>query len=184
MAETKVSYRYASSLIDLAIEKNILEEVSKDMELVYSGILSSKDLNNLLDSPVVKNELKKSVLSEIFQNKISKDSLNFILFIVDKNRENLLRDILELFFEMRDQKLGLVRVEVKTSVEFTDEQKNKLKQRLENILEKKAHINYVIDKSIIGGFIARVGDTVYDASVKHQLELLRKEFLQGSVQLN
>jgi len=184
MAETKVSYRYAASLIDLALEKNTLDELSKDMELVLSAILSSKDLGNLLQSPVIKNETKKSILSEIFKNKISEDSLNFINFIVEKNREYILDSIIEKFLEIRDEKLGVVRVEVKTSVDFTDEQKVKLKEKLENILNKKAFLNFITDNKIIGGFVAKVGDTVYDASIKHQLELLRKEFLQGSVQLN
>lgn len=184
MAETKVSNRYAASLIDLALEKKSLDELSRDMELVHSTILSSKDLNNLLHSPVIKNEMKKSILSEIFKNKISEDSLDFIIFVVNKNRENLLNNIIEQFLEMRDQELGIARVEVKTSFDFTDEQKEKLKQKLENILNKKTHLKFVTDKTIVGGFIAKVGDTVYDASIKHQLELLRKEFLQGSVQLN
>jgi F-type H+-transporting ATPase subunit delta len=177
MAETKVSTRYAASLIDIAMEKNSLE-------LVHSAILSSSELRNLLQSPVVKNEMKRSILREIFKNKVSEDSLNFIEFIVDKNREYLLESIVEKFLEMRDEKLGIVRVDVKTSFDFTDEQKTKLKQRLENMLNKKAHLKFTTDNTIIGGFIAKVGDTVYNASIKHQLELLRKEFLHGSVQLN
>ncbi|MDO8549979.1 MAG: ATP synthase F1 subunit delta [Ignavibacteria bacterium] len=184
MAETKVSTRYANSLLDLTLEKNSLDGISKDMELVYSAIRSSNELKNLLKNPVVKPEMKQSILSEIFKNKITDDSLNFINFIVDKNREDILSSIIEKFLELRDEKLGVIRVEVKTSFDFTDEQKEKLKKRLENILNKKAHLNFIIDKTIVGGFIAKVGDTVYDASIKHQLELLRKEFLQGSVQLN
>ena len=184
MAETKVSARYAASLIDLALEKNALDALSKDMELVHSAILSSNDLNNVLQSPVIKTEKKKIILSEIFKNKISEDSLNFIRFVVDKNRENLLTSIIKKFLQMRDEKLGMVRVEVKTSFDFTDEQKEKLQQRLEKILNKKAQLKFIADSTIVGGFVAKVGDTVYDASIKHQLELLRKEFLHGSVQLN
>lgn len=184
MAETKVSARYAASLIDIAMEKKSLDELSKDMELVHSTIQSSSELRNLLQSPVVRNEMKKSILSEIFKSKVSEDSLNFIKFIVDKNREYLLDSIIEKFLEIRDEKLGLVRVEIKTSFDFTDDQKTKLKQRLEKILNKKAQLNFHTDSTIVGGFVAKVEDTVYDASVKHQLELLKKEFLQGSVQLN
>ena len=184
MAETKVSTRYANSLLDMSSEKNNLDEISIDMELVHSAIHSSRELKNILDSPIVKSEIKKSVLSEIFKNKISNDSLGFIKFVVDKNREDILDSIIEKFLELRDEKLGLVRVEVRTSFDFTDEQKEKLRKRLESILNKKAHLKFIVDNTIVGGFIAKVGDTVYDASIKHQLELLRKEFLHGSVQLN
>ena len=184
MAETKVSTRYAISLIGMALEKNVLGEISENMELINSAIQSSSELKNLLDSPVVKLEKKQSILSLIFKDKISDDSLNFIKFVVEKNRENILDSIIKKFLELRDEKLGLVRVEVKTSFDFTDEQKEKLRKRLESILNKKASLKFVIDKSLVGGFIARVGDTVYDASIKHQLDLLRKQFLQGSIQLN
>ncbi len=184
MAETKVSTRYANSLLDLTSEKNNLEQIAEDMELVRSAINSSSQLRNLLESPVIKLEMKKNILSEIFQEKISGDSINFIRFVVEKSRESLLPSIIAKFLELKDEKLEQISVEVKTSFDFTDEQKTKLKSRLDNILNKRTYLNFKVDKTIVGGFVAKVGDTVYDASVKHQLELLRKEFLQGSVQLN
>ncbi len=184
MAELKVSIRYANSLLDLISEKNNLEQVAKDMELVQSAITSSSQLKNLLESPVIKLEMKKNILGEIFGGKITEESMNFIKFVVEKNRENLLPGIITKFLEFKDEKLGQINVDVKTSFDFTDEQKEKLKSVLENILNKKTNLNFKVDKTIVGGFVATVGDTVYDASVKHQLELLRKEFLQGSIQLN
>ena len=184
MAETKVSLRYANSLLDLTSEKDNLNEISSDMELVLTAIRSSSDLRNLLESPVIKQEMKQSILNEIFKNKIGIDTLNFIEFIVKKRREDILSSIIEKFLELRDIKLGFVRAEIKTSFDFTDGQKENLRKRLENLLNKKAYLNFVVDKTVLGGFIAKVGDTVYDASVKHQLELLRKEFLTGNVPLN
>ena len=179
MAESKVSIRYATSLIDMTSEKNNLNEISKDMELVYSAILSSDELKNLLTSPVIKSEKKISILSEIFKNKISVDSFNFIKFVVDKNREDILSNIIEKFLELRDQKLGLVRVKVKTSFDFTNEQKEKLEKRLEKMLNKKTELSFVVDKSVIGGFIAKVGDTVYDASVKASTGTFEKRIFTG-----
>lgn len=184
MAETKVSARYAVSFLDLTSEKNNIDEVSKDMELILNAVRSSRDLRSILDSPVIKPEDKKSIIGEIFKNKINSDTLNFVKFIIDKDREGILVNIIEKFLEIRDEKLGIVRVEVKTSFDFTNNQRENLKKKLENILSKEAHINFIVDKKVIGGFIARVGDTVFDASVKHQLELLRREFLKNGIQLN
>jgi F-type H+-transporting ATPase subunit delta len=184
MAETKVSIRYANSLLDLTTEKNNLNEISNDMELILSAIRSSSDLRNLLKSPVVKYEVKQSILNEIFVGKVGSDTLNFIHFVVEKGREHILSSIVEKFLELRDAEFGIVRAEVKTSYDFSDEQKENLRRRLENILNKKAHLSFIVDKTILGGFIAKVGDTVYDASIKHQLELLRKEFLKGNIPLN
>ena len=185
MAETKVSTRYANSLLDLTSGKGNLQEISDDLELVLTAIRTSSDLRNFLESPIVKQEVKQSILSEIFRNKIKSDTLSFIEFIVEKNREYILSSIIEKFLELRDAKLGIARVEVKTAFDFTDEQKENLRKRLENIFSyKETHLSFIVDKTVLGGFIAKVRDTVYDASVKHQLEVLRKEFLKGNVQLN
>lgn len=185
MAETKVSTRYANSLLDLTSGKGNLQEISDDLELVLSAIHSSSDLRNLLESPIVKQETKQSILTEIFRSRVKSDALNFIEFIVEKNREDILSSIIEKFLELRDMELGIVRIEVKTPFDFTNEQKKKMRNKLGNIFpNKETHLSFIVDKTVLGGFIAKVGDTVFDASVKHQLELLRKEFLKGNVQLN
>ena len=75
-------------------------------------------------------------------------------------------------------------MEVSATSEFTNEQKNVLQNRLEKILNKKVRLNFKIDLELVGGFIAKVGDTLYDASIKHQLELLKKQFLTGELSLN
>ena len=72
-----------------------------------------------------------------------------------------------------------------TSVsEFSNEQKSVLQNRLEKILNKKVQLNFKTDLNLVGGFIAKVNDTLYDASIKHQLELLKKQFLTGEISLN
>lgn len=184
MIDFKVSSKYAAALLDISEDKKNLDIISEDMELIYNVIESNKNLIRLLENPVVKPEVKSSILTEIFKSKISNDSLEFINFVVDKNRENFLVSIIKRFLELRDEKLGIVYVEVKTPFEFNDDQKNQLKNKLENLTNKKIRFKFQIDKDIIGGFIAKAGDTVYDASINHQLDLLKKKFLQGGALLN
>ncbi|MHB8338571.1 MAG: ATP synthase F1 subunit delta [Ignavibacteriaceae bacterium] len=184
MSEYKVSVRYATSLLDTAIEKNIVETVSRDVELIHSAIDSSRQLQSALSNPVVKPNVKLSVLEEIFKSKIGDETMNFLKFLVEKNRENLLNSIASIYLELRDKYLGIVNVNVRTAVKFTDEQISQLKSNFEKYLNKKVKINFSIDPSTIGGFIAQVGDTVFDASLSHQLELLKKQFLKGGVSLN
>lgn len=184
MNESKVSTRYANSLLSSSSEKGNLETVSKDMELVYSAIKSSSELIRTLASPVVKPEIKSSILGEIFKKKISKETMDFLKFVVEKSREDLLESIVKKFLELRDQKLGLVNVNVKSAVEMSDDQKEKLKANFEKLLNKKVRFNFVIDPEVFGGFVAKVGDTVYDASIKNQLEILKKRFLKGGASLN
>jgi F-type H+-transporting ATPase subunit delta len=178
---TKISIRYALSLLAIANEKGNLNTLSEDMELILSAINSSSDLRVLLASPVVKLDTKKLLFENIFKSRISSDSLNFIKFIAEKGRENLLQDIIMKFLNLKDEQLGIVNVDVHTAYDFSDEERKKFKEKLEDILKKEVKSRFITDRSIIGGFTAKVGDTVFDASLKHQLELLKNQFLKGSL---
>ncbi|MFZ0453106.1 MAG: ATP synthase F1 subunit delta [Ignavibacteriaceae bacterium] len=184
MTDYRVSYRYASSLLQTAEEKNILKFVAKSIQLVKDVIKENPQLQRILENPVIKQHVKVSILEEIFKSKVDNDTMNFLRFVVLKNREYFLPGILENFMELYDEKLGIVNVIVKTAFEFDDEQKRLLKEKLEKFLDKNTRIGYSLDENIVGGFIARIGDTVYDASLRHQLELLKKQFLSGGLSLN
>ncbi len=181
MAEQKVSTRYASSLLESVIQKNLLDAVSNDVELVSAVIKQNPNLNRMLENPVIRPELKSSILEEIFKSRVNSETMDFILFIVKKKREELLQSILDRFKELRDSKLGFVNVNVLAASEFTDVQKNELQSKLQLILNKKVRMNYRVDEKILGGFIVQAGDTVYNASIKHQLDLLRKQFVEASL---
>lgn len=184
MADFRILHRYATSLLESSLEKNNLDVVTADMNLIVQALEQSKQLQRMLESPVVKSELKLKIMREIFDKKISKDSTDFMEFIVSKNRENLLGSICKRFLELKDEHLGIANVSVTTAADFTDEQRSVLQGRLEKILNKKVQLNFKTDKKLVGGFIAKVDDTLYDASIKHQLELLKKQFLRGDFSLN
>ena len=184
MTDHKVSLRYASSLLDSSIEKKNLDSVIKDMKFVYSILYREKELSTVLKSPVIKPQTKSSILNEIFKTKITEESLNFLQFVVDKKREDLLLNIAKKFLDLKDEYLGILNVEVTSPFDFSEDQKALIKRKFESIFNKIIILNYVLDKDLIGGFIAKVADTMYDASVKHQLELLKKQFLHGNISLN
>ena len=184
MADFRVLHRYAISLLESSIEKNNLDAVTSDIQLLVETLRQSKELELMLESPVVRPELKLKILQDIFSKKISKESIDFIEFLISKKRENLLQSIGNRFLELRDEHLGISNVIVTSAVEFTNDQKNVLKSKLESILEKKVRLNFETDINLVGGFIVKAGDTLYDASIKHQLELLKKQFLSGELSLN
>ncbi len=184
MSEYKVSYRYASSLLGSAKEKKIQEQVSADVRLIASALKESRQLSLALSNPVVKPGTKTAILEGIFKSKVNADTMNFLRFLVQKNRENLLESIADIYLKLRDEELGIVELEVSAAEQLTGDQEAQLKQKFESYLNKKVKITFRQDASVIGGFIARIGDTVYDASLKHQLELLKKQFLSGGATLN
>jgi F-type H+-transporting ATPase subunit delta len=180
MQNKKISSRYAQSLLDITEEKNNLDSVYEDVTLVLSALNQNPELRRVIISPVIKPKTKLSILNEIFSNKIGEELLRFIRFIIEKEREEYLYDIMDRFRELRNEKLGIIDVEVKTAWQFTQKQTEELSKRLEEMFDKKVQMSFVIDKNVLGGFIAKVGDTLFDASVRNQLDNLKRKFLQGN----
>ena len=87
-------------------------------------------------------------------------------------------NIIEAFFSLQDEELGIVNVNVKSATELSAQQTAQLQKQFEAYSKKKVHINSSLNSELIGGFIARIGDTMFDGSVKRQLELLRKRFTE------
>jgi len=184
MSEYKVSSRYAISLLESASEKKMADAVYGDMQLIASTLEANKELIHVLSSPIIKPNVKSIILEEIFKSKVKSDTIDFLKFLIEKNRENLLESIAKIFLELKDEQDGIVNVEVKAPESFTVEQLEKFKSNLEKTLSKKVRLNLKIDSDMIGGFVAKVGDTVFDASLEHQLELLKKQLLKGGAPLN
>jgi F-type H+-transporting ATPase subunit delta len=184
MSISKVATRYAESFLSTAIEKSVLSEVSDDLNFILETINASEDLRRFLNSPIIKTELKKSIIKEIFSNKISINSLKFLEFVVEKRREEFLINILHKFNELKDDYLGIVRLEIKSAFQLTEQLKATLLKKFEEIFNKKIEANFIIDEKLLGGFFVKHRDTVFDASISHQLEKLKNNLISGSFTLN
>jgi len=179
MANIRAAKRYAEAIISGAEEKNLLTRVNADMELLGRMIRESRELVVFLDSPVVKKDKKSAILREMFGASIHELTMSFILLLVERERENILKEIITQFFVLRDERLGIVPVEIRAAEELSKDQHEKIQKRFEGITQKKVRLAFSIDKQLKGGFLARVGDTVFDGTVKRQLELLRTRFEEG-----
>jgi F-type H+-transporting ATPase subunit delta len=184
MAITKISTRYASSFLQIAVEKKILDNAAADMELIVDSLKSSRELRRAVESPVIRSETKQSILIDIFSGKVHNETMNFIKFIINKGRESALSSIAARFLELRDEHLGVVQAEITSAFDLSEQQKEEMRNSFENTLGKKVNCNYQINKNLLGGFVAKVGDTVYDASVMHQLNLLKNHFVKVDISLN
>ncbi|MBI3124184.1 MAG: ATP synthase F1 subunit delta [Ignavibacteriales bacterium] len=178
MSVYRISYRYANSLMQLAEEKKIYSKIAQDADLIYFSLEASKELRTVLKSPVIKSTAKKNILTKIYENKISKETESFLEFVVEKGREDILFDVFKEFINLRNKKEGILRAKVVSAVELNDSVKKKITSKLEKETEKIVQSKFVVDERIIGGFVAELEDTVYDASVRHQLKLLRKKFAE------
>lgn len=178
MSSYNVSTRYAKALTQLAEEGGNYTVIARDVEMVYNTYSGSRDLRVVLASPIVNEGKKKDILKALFGGKVHSSTMEFLNFLLTKKRITDLQYILARFLEIRDQKLGIVRIGIKSAVELDKSQSDKLVESFKDITKKDVKMSYELDDKLIGGFIAKYGDTLIDASVVNQLRLLKKKLLR------
>ncbi len=179
MTNVRVARRYAEALMNTAEEQKEIEHVAADVEMIDRLTRDSREFHLFLKSPVIKKEKKQTVLLEIFGKKTCSLTNDFLRLIAEKGREDLLSDIIQQFLLLREEKLGIVSVTIKAAIGLSKDQEEKVRRHFEGMTGKKVRLAFSLDKQVIGGFVARVGDTVYDGSVKRQLQMLRERFAEG-----
>ncbi len=180
MSEFRAAYRYAAALLGVADEVKKLDVVSNDLVVLEKLAKDSREFLVFLKSPVVNSERKKQTLTQILQGKVSDVTFKFIILLASKGREGLLPEIIQQFNTLRDQRLGILNVTARTAIAFKPEQEKQLISQIESATKKKVRLSSVVDKSLKGGFMVQHDDTVWDASVRHQLEALREKFIEGT----
>jgi len=168
--------RYAKSLMGLAAEKNVLDNVYSDMDLIASTIEESNDLELLLKSPVVKTDKKQAILNDIFGAKISELSTLFLTLISNRRREGIIKDIAASFIDLYKRSKNIVVAEITSAVKLEEAQKEKIIDLLKDENTKEVEVIEKIREEIIGGFIVRVDDKQIDASILRELDDLKQEF--------
>jgi F-type H+-transporting ATPase subunit delta len=172
-----VAYRYAQSLLDLALEKDRLKEVHADMELLGGTCAASDDLRVLLKSPVVRADAKRKVLDKLFGAQLGKVTGTFVTVLVRKGREALLPDICAAFRELYRKHEHIVVCQVTTAVALTDEERRQVIALTgKRFPGMTVQLQERVDPAILGGGIIQVGDLMWDASVKNKLNVIRRAF--------
>jgi F-type H+-transporting ATPase subunit delta len=180
MSNYRVARRYATALLESAEEEHRLDETAKDVELIENTLRQNRELRLVLGNPVVQKEKKRQILRDLFEKKAGPLTLKFLDLLTEKDREGDLLEILVQFSHLLDEKRGIVRVEVTSAVPLTDEQGNLLKKKLEFYTGRKVIPRFHLDPKVLGGFVVRLEDRVIDASIAHQIDLLREKFLEGA----
>ncbi|EIJ38385.1 ATP synthase F1 subunit delta [Galbibacter orientalis] len=174
MKGTRAGERYAKAVLDLAQEQKVLDVVSADMKDIFNTINGSDELKDLLQSPVIKLSDKRAVLKEIFSG-VHAVSTGLIDMLVDNNRVGLLKIIAEKYIILHDKLRGEELAIVTTAVPLSEELEKKVLAKVKELTGNNATIENKIDESIIGGFILRVGDLQYNASIANQLNNLKRD---------
>ncbi|MBT8313352.1 MAG: ATP synthase F1 subunit delta [Maribacter sp.] len=175
MKDTRAAIRYAKAILDIAVDNKATDAVENDMRSVVTTISNSKELKDLLASPVVRGEDKKSALSKIFKGSHAITE-GLLKLLVDNQRVGMLNEVALKYIILNEQLKGQDVAVVTTALPLTKDLEKKILAQVAKITGNEVTIENKIDEAIIGGFVLRVGDLQFDASVANKLSNLRREF--------
>ena len=171
-----VSVRYAKSLLGLSIEQGVLEKAYADMKTINAICKENKDFVLMLKSPIIKTDKKEAILKAVFDGKVDKITLAFLLVITNKKRESYIPAIAESFISQYKVSKKILTAVITTASGLDADLRSKVLDVVKNSMKSEVELVEKIDKNIIGGFILRVGDKQDDTSILRKIKNLNRVF--------
>ena len=178
MAGTRAAIRYSKAILDLANSKGVAEAVNNDMKSIATAIGTNTELSSFIQSPTIKVEVKESALLEVFAN-VNGVTKGLFHLLFENKRFEILEAIALEYITLFDQSNGVEVAKVTTAIPMDAELEAKVLAKIATFSDKKITIENIVDASIIGGFILRIGDQQYNASVANRLQVLKRELTQN-----
>lgn len=176
MAASGVARRYARAVFDIAQEEHDLDGWLRDLRTIQQ-VLRGSNLIALLDNPGVSFEEKRQIVESTPLARLAPKRRHFVLLLVENQRTDALDDIVSAYEAELNAARGIVSAKVTTAVPLDAHETEAVKRRLENITGQKVLATMAVDPSLIGGFVARIGDRLIDASVAGRLAALRTSLM-------
>lgn len=174
MASTRAAIRYAKAILDLANSKGVAEAVNNDMKTIATAIETSQELSTFIQNPTTKVEVKESALLEVFAN-VNGVTKGLFHLLFENKRFEILEAIALEYKKLFDESNGVEVAKVTTAIAMDAALEAKVLAKVATLSDKKVTIENIVDPSIIGGFILRIGDQQYNASVANRLQVLKRE---------
>lgn len=174
MASTRAAIRYAKAILDLANSKGVAEAVNNDMKSIASTIDTNSELSTFIQNPTTKVEVKESALLEVFAN-VNGVTKGLFHLLFENKRFEILNAIALEYNKLFDENNGVEVAKVTTAIPMDADLETKVLAKVATLSDKKITIENIVDPSIIGGFILRIGDQQYNASVANRLQVLKRE---------
>ena len=169
-----VSLQYANAMADIALAQGAAEAVTQELTGFGALYAESAELRNFLSSPAVTREAKHRVIEKLLARvRGSKIVRNFLLVVIDHQRAHFLPEIVAAFQQVIRQRQGITEAQVSSAVELNAPQKVELESTLERLTGKRVEAKFSLEPALLGGAVVRVGDTVYDGSLRSRLNELR-----------
>jgi F-type H+-transporting ATPase subunit delta len=178
-----VAARYARALLELANKDGQAEPVREELKGLAEVLNTSAPFAAAIADPGVSEATRHDLLTKAFAGRVSPLMLNFLGLVNSKGRLGLLREIIEAYDDLLEEQLGNVEVDVTVAQRLSGDQLETVRQRVSTAIGRNAVVHQYVDESIIGGLVLRVQDKLIDASVKHQLETIRRQMLQAAAKV-
>ncbi|MBI4585686.1 MAG: ATP synthase F1 subunit delta [Planctomycetes bacterium] len=170
MKKNPVSSAYARALLELASERNRLNEVAEEIQAFLEPFRKDRDFRNFILTPSIDRRDKKASLDRIFSSQLSATLLDFLKLVLDKGRQGFLEEMLLEYSRLFDQKMNRAHVEAVTAVAISPESEERLAAALAQNLKKTIVLEKKVRPEVLGGMILRHGDLVVDGSVRTHLQ--------------
>jgi F-type H+-transporting ATPase subunit delta len=177
----RVARVYAEALLNAADKQKQSDEVVEALESLIRDLFQAEpQLEAFLTSSAIGRERKAQLIDKVFESRASDLFVNFLKVLNRHERLNLLRPILAAAKELRDERAKRIRVQVRSAVPLANDQENRLRQQLRDALKLEPVLQTQVDPELLGGMMVRVGDWLYDASVRARLESIRNQLIERS----
>lgn len=177
MSEARAASRYAKAVLDLALEQNKAGEVEIDMRKVLDTIAGSESLREVLSSPVLTTSEKESGLRAVFAD-TAELTMKLFSLLAENKRVGMLDEVARQYLALYEKIKGQDVAHVTTAVPLTPALEKKVLAQLKSITGKEVTLQHAVDPELIGGFVLRVGDLEYNASIASKLGNLKRELIQ------
>ncbi len=172
-----IASRYARALVEVVLEQKTDPDIARQqLTAILEAVRESIELRRVWESPAVSAEQKRAVLDAIVrQIGVAKPIRNFVAVLIDHRRIAMLEDVAKQFDSELNAQLGLAEAEISSARPLSTDGKRELESQLERLTGKKVRAHYASDPELLGGVVVRVGSTIYDGSVRGQLEKMKQE---------
>ncbi|RSK54245.1 F0F1 ATP synthase subunit delta [Bacillus canaveralius] len=177
MSNSTVAKRYALALFQLAKEQQLLDQMEQELRVVKEVFSNNQDLNSVLKSPKLPVEKKKEIIKEIFST-ANTYVLNTLMILIDRHREDHVADVANYFIGLANDERGVAEAKVYSVRPLTEEEREAISSSFaEKVGKKSLQIENIVDSNLLGGIKLRIGNRIFDGSLKGKLERLERQLL-------
>lgn len=180
MSDLAICRRYAAALQAEAESRGVVDQVDDDVAMTRQTLTDSRELILFFASPVISTDKKRAIIELLFSERVTELFLRFLLLLNEKGRGHMIEDVLSEYRTLRNRRLGIVEAKARAAISLSQAEVDALTSKLSKLVNADIELDVAQDASLLGGVVVRVGDTVYDGSLKRRLSVLKTQLEGGS----